>query len=392
MNGTRFYFPTELTVGCGCREQYPEIARRYGKRVLLMTGKSSMRKAGTLKQFLRTGSKNGLTIALQEGISMNPLASDADRFAKKAKKIAPDVIVGLGGGSVIDMVKAVALLVRRKGTARTYMNLPGRPAKPITSAVCPFIAVPTTSGSGSEATPFAVLTDDETGLKKGMSSPFLYPKAALLDPEITALMPADLTALSGFDAFSQAFEGYTSRKSTMISDSFARESLRHIIGNLKRAVSNPKDLRAREKMSWGASLSGLCIGMVDVNLAHAMSHPLSSRYDLHHGLAVAQCIIPVIAFNAKYLITKYREIVSIFQGQCTDYGSKRQGNLKGIVSAWMDALRIKRGLKNYVNKEPDIPQLANDALEIGAIRSNIRKVTRCDLEKLYRMAWNGKGL
>ncbi len=393
MGSAEFDFPCQVTVCAGSRRLFPQICKKYGTRVFLVSGTRSMREAGVLQELSDIAKENGLRIFAREGVPSNPMASDADRIAAAARSYGPDVIIGLGGGSAIDCAKAAALLVTHGGKARDYLNLPGQKAKAIPSPVCPVIAIPTTSGSGSEATPFAVLTDDDTALKKGIGSRYLYPVAALLDPELTALMPRQLTAYSGFDAFAQALEGFTSGNATIISDSCARESILQIIKNLEKSVKGPKDLVVRQNMSWGSALSGLSIGLVDVNLAHAMSHPLSSLCGLHHGLAVALCTVPAMRFNERYAGDRYRYIASVFRRVYGRGLRVRENDPVAMVGRWLGRIDrdIPRGLVHYIAKAPDYERLAADALEIGAIRTNVRDVGRDDLVELYKMAWNGRG-
>lgn len=383
-----FYFPTQLIVGVGTFSQLGKEASHLGRRALLVTGKGSLKKAGFLFQALEILKEASVDVVLFEGVKTNPTVNDVDAVGRLAKREGCDFVIGMGGGSCLDVAKMAALLAVHGDSCWDFINTPERPGRPIPAGVLPILAIPTTSGTGAEATPFAVVTNPDIPMKKGMGSPHLYPKVSIIDPEVLAHMPQDLTAWTGCDGVGMALESFISGKATPATISPAREALRWVIENLPLAYADGTNLQAREKVAWGVALSGMAVGHIDVNLAHAMSHPLSARYDLHHGLTVGLLTPIAMEFNLPSAPDQFAEVASLLTGPYDSPHTEAEA-AKSVpaMKAFLEGLSIPLKMRDLGVPQQDIPVLAEEAMLIGAIRTNIRPVSYEDVVELYERAW-----
>lgn len=387
MMKSQFFYPAKVTLESGCHRRLVSQLPPGSKRVLLVTGHRAMRDAGVLDGIENSFRSEKISLLIEEGVNTNPTHIEIDALCAKRAEFNADCIVGLGGGSSLDAAKLIAMQATNGGSVWDYINLSERPAKKIDKPALPIVAIPTTSGTGSESTPFAVVTHAVSRMKKGVGNAKLYPSVVLMDPELMALMPPRLVAITGLDAFGQALEAFTSGRSTFHSDYFGYSALQYLIPNLERSFTDATDQQARANVAWGAFLSGLAIGLVDVNLAHAMSHPISAHRGMQHGLAVFLCTIPAIEFNRDSVGEKYSQVVQLFQGHAPDAGAADQ--LIEKLTGWSDRFGLPLGLKNYDVPRDELATYATDALQIGAIKTNPREVVAEDLTLLFDRAWNG---
>ncbi len=381
---SRSYYPTRVIIEEGGFRKVVSEAPMEIRSLYVVSGKQSMRKAGVLDELAAVIRKSGIECSFSDGISTNPTDVDVDRLCVQRAECEADAVLGIGGGSSIDAAKLVALQATNGGKVWDYINLKERPAKKIEHDPLPIIAIPTTSGAASESTPYAVITNEEIRVKKGVSSPKLYPVLCIIDPQLLLIMPPRLVAITGFDAFGQALEGFTSGNSTFLSEYFGYSSLTYIVNSLEKSWERRDDIKAKINMAWGSLLSGLSIGLADVNLAHAMSHPLSAYYNLQHGLAVLLCTFQAIRFNQQVVGEKYERVAGLF-----DNGEGGAAYLIEKLHAWVDKFGIDLALKNYGIPASDLDKFAEDALQIGAINTNPRPVTKGDLFNLYTKIWRG---
>lgn len=385
---SKFFYPAKVLLEPGgYRKIISEAPQRF-KRLFVVTGKSSMHRAGLLDALESICRESDVALEICTGIKTNPEDDEVDAVAAKLNAFQADAVLGLGGGSSIDAAKIIAMLATNGGNSADYLSLNGT-AKKITEKPLPIFAIPTTSGAASEATPFAVITHGASRMKKGMGSPLLYPSFVIIDPKLLALMPRDLIALTGFDAFGQALEGFTSRNSTFHSEYFGFSSLRLILDNFEKSWLELEDVTAKAQMAWGTFNSGLSIGLVDVNLAHAMSHPLSGHFGLHHGLAVALCTVQSIRFNRGAVGHKYVEVGRLISNRVRSDEAAIDLLIDKILQ-WFDLFKIKPALKDYDVPESALQTLTRDALQIGAIRTNPKPVEETQLLELFYKVWHGE--
>jgi len=309
--------PRSIVFGSGQRRALPGYARALGEKALIVTDErlGDSAELGALIDGLRQA---GMAVSVfDRTLPEVPLDCIADCVAL-ARPFGPDLVIGLGGGSCLDMAKATAVMLAHGGSPRDYFGefkVPG--------PVLPLIALPTTAGTGSEATPVAVVADSERQLKVGIASPFIVPLVAICDPELTLSAPAGLTAIAGADAMTHAIEALTAGPRLVdagtthehvflgkngLSDGHAREAIFYLAQGLQAAVENGQDLRARESVMYGALLAGLAFGTAGTAAAHAIQYPVGALTKTAHGAGVA-CLMPyVMTFNRDHAAASMAEI------------------------------------------------------------------------------------
>jgi alcohol dehydrogenase class IV len=383
---TSFFYPARVLVERNALRKFIKESHFKFSHLFVVTGHKSMKDAGILDEIQRLTKKENVDSFIFTGVNTNPTDLEVDKACKLCHEFKADCVLGIGGTSSIDTAKIVAMQATNGGNSWDYINIKDRKAKPITKESLPLITIPTTSGGGSESTPYAVITNSQTKMKKGMRSEKLYPKLVIIDTELLCLMPQQLVAISGFDAFTQALESFTSKNSNIVSDYFALKSLELIISNLEKSWESPENIVSREKMALGSLLSGFAIGITDTNLAHAMSHPISAHYGIQHGLAVFLCTFQEIQFNKVVAAEKYARVASLFNH---DEHNKKTQTLIDNLHKWVQKFDIKLNFKNYNIPKSAIEKFVLDAIEIGGIQTNPRPVDIKQLEQLYEKSWNG---
>lgn len=380
-----FNIPTRIIFGPGKIDEIGAESIKLGKKALLVTGKSSLVKNGIYDRVQNSFKRAGLQFSEYNGVSGNPTVVLADAAAHLAVKEKCDLVIGIGGGSVIDIAKAAAVTSRQGGTTWDFFNTPERPAKVVTSDVLPIIAVPTTAGSASEATPFAVITNEAIPLKKGMKSQFIFPKISIIDPEIHTKLSPELTAWTGMDGYGQAIEGWVSKNSNPATDLIAKEALTQIHNGLLKAYKNGSDISARCQVAWGVTLSGIAIAQIETNLAHAMSFPLGARYGLHHGMTVGIMTPLAIEFNLEAAMPKFvqvSETLGLYNPKNSD--NTNASRVIENVNNLLAELNIPNKLRSFGLPSSDIEHLARDTSGIGSLKTNVKAVGYDDLIELFK--------
>jgi alcohol dehydrogenase len=330
--------------------------------------------------------KNRIKVFLYGDVTPEPSPSLADRGAELAKMEKIGCILGIGGGSTMDVSKAIAVLAKNEGKAADYIGL-----NKVKKAGLPTIMVPTTSGTGSESTFTAVFTDKETKTKGGINSPFLYPHTAILDPELTLGVPPYVSAYTGMDALIHAIESFTSLKAHTMSETISIKAVELISENLRGAVFNGNDLYYRENMMIGSYMAGMGLAMAGVGAVHSLSYPMGSLYGIPHGVANA-CLLPyVLEYNYPGNIDKFCQ-VAIAMGQDPEGISSRELASLAAEAAYdlAEDIGTPLTLKELNIPEDAIPDLVKGAMKIAVpIMNNPRPITAEIAEKIYRHAFEG---
>jgi 1,3-propanediol dehydrogenase/alcohol dehydrogenase len=302
--------------------------------------------------------------------------------AALCKEARAEVVVAIGGGSPLDAAKAIALLATNQEEIGTYEK-----EVPLKEAL-PLVAIPTTSGTGSEITRFTVITDTKTKVKMLIGHETLIPKVAILDPILTVSMPKDVTAATGMDALTHAIEAYTSKVATPFTDLFALKAVELISQNLIRAVHNPEDLEARANMLKGQMYAGYAFGNASVALVHAMSRPLGAHFGLSHGIANAILLPGVLAYNRATCVGKMRDLAKAL-GEIVEGVSAKEASHKAVaaVEALFEETGLEKRLSAYGVKEDQLPLLVEDAFASGSRLNNPRIATKEDLLNLYQQIY-----
>jgi alcohol dehydrogenase class IV len=294
MTATGFEFATagRIVAGPGRAAELPGVLAGLGSRVLVCTGANPARHDGLLAGL-------GLPAAVF-GVAGEPTAELARAGTAAAREHGADVVAAIGGGSVIDLGKAVAMLLANGGDPLDYLEVVGSGQK-ITRAAVPCVAVPTTAGTGAEGTANAVLAVPEHHLKASLRSPLMIPRVALVDPQLTVSCPPPVTAASGLDALTQCLEPFVSVRATPLTDGLAREGLRRAAAGLRAAHADGGDLAARTDMAICALLGGMALANAKLGAVHGLAGVIGGTADVPHGMACAALLAPVIEANVRAL-------------------------------------------------------------------------------------------
>lgn len=313
--------PRLVLFGAGQRHAISKVVAGYGQRAFICTD-ARYEQDSELSNIGRSLSDAGIAIYVYTGTIAELPLECIEEAAKLAREFQPEVVIGIGGGSCLDIAKLVALQLAHNGPLSDYygeFKVPG--------PVLPLVAIPTTSGTGSEVTPVAVLADPFKDTKVGISSPHLIPQVAICDPELTLTCPRSLTAIAGADALTHAIEAFTAKKKPVtsdialqqvfvgknaISDVHALAAIRALAGYLKKSVDNGLDLEAREQVMFGALQAGMAFGMAGTAAAHAIQYPVGAVTHTAHGMGVAALMPYVMQFNLKESIPEFAEIARVF--------------------------------------------------------------------------------
>jgi alcohol dehydrogenase len=305
----------------------------------------------------------------------------ADEGAKLAIRKRCDGVVGIGGGSAMDLAKAIAVLAANKGKAEDYLGMNKVPGPGL-----PKIMVPTTAGTGSEVTFTAVFIRKKLKKKEGMNSPYLYPELALLDPELTLTLPPHATAATGIDALCHAIESYTSINASPMSEMISLEAIRLISDNLRTAVHDGSNLEAREAMLLGSLYAGLGLANAGVTAVHSLSYPLGGKYGISHGLANTIMLPRVMAFNLPGAREKFVDIAEIM-GEMVDDLPLREAAYLAVeaVEALIEDCGIFTTLEELEIPEADFPELATVAMTVARpLANNPCKMTPEEMVEIYQ--------
>lgn len=289
-----YSMPTRVHFGEGVIDRLPLLpVVSSAQSIALCIGGSSLRASGHFNQIQSL--LIGKSIALADGVPAEPPLSLLISLSEAWKKSKPDCIIAVGGGSVLDIAKAAAFWAMQYETVPSDLSkLPVNPMSPI-----PLVAVPTTSGTGSEVTPFSVFWDKEAGRNQSMHHTLLYPADALLDPVLTYSMPPEVTASTGMDAFTQASEAYWNKNANPVSDDYALMAIARILPALPRAVAHGQDAAARSNMLLGSLQAGLAFSNTRTTACHSISYPMTLHFHVAHGQAVGITLPEVLLLNAE---------------------------------------------------------------------------------------------
>ncbi len=376
-----FHTPKKIIYGQGSVLATGAQAKAYGKKALIVTGRSSTKKSGALDALVQSLSESQVESVIFDQVESDPSVITVEKGAALCHEIQPDMIIGIGGGSPLDAAKVINLLYKNGGRVDEYLQ-----EKAITPLL-PFLAIPTTAGTGSEVTKFSVITDTETKIKMVIPGVYMIPDIAILDPEITVTMPPDVTAATALDALTHAIEAYTSKLKQPLSDGFALSAISKISQSLLSAVREPENLEAREQLLIGQMEAGLAFSNASVGLVHSMSRPLGAHFGVPHGLANALLLPHVMSYNLDHAIERYAEVAEAL-GKKTEGMTSEQAAKEAVNH--VENLFLHTGLpvclKDIGIKEDKIPVMAKDALESGSTNNNPKMPSLDDIIAIYNKA------
>jgi len=377
---------TRLIFGANSVEQIVDVARTLnGTRVLLVTD-AGLVKAGHAPRVESLLCNAGLHTTVFDQVRENPTTRDVEECLKVARAAAIDLLVGLGGGSAMDTAKGCNFLMTNGGRMQDYWGVEKAP-KPM----LPFIAIPTTAGTGSECQSAALIADEKTHQKMACLDPKAMARAAILDPSLTLSQPPTVTAHTGIDAIAHALETAVTTRRTQLSLMFSHESFKLTVPSLPRVFAEPSDVAARGRMLLGAALAGTAIENSMLGAAHAAANPLTARYGIVHGEAVGVMLPAVVRFNAAIPEIKraYAELASAPELACVSEGLDQAVEaLLARLDSLLDTAQIPPGLSDMGVKRSDLDDLAQHAATQWTANFNPRPTTPADFKSLYETAFH----
>ena len=382
MNSFSFTIPQNITVGVGSLAKLPELAKKLGKSKAYIISGPHLNKIGMVakcKEALKAAGMESESFTETEG---NP---STDTVAKAAKGFADskaDFIVAFGGGSPLDVAKAVAVIATYGGNIVDYEG-----GGKVPGSVVPMIAIPTTAGTGSEVTAFSVITDHSRNYKLTVVSNDILPAYAILDPELITTVPAGTAAACGIDAMVHALEAFISKAASPFSDLFAKEALRLIGGSIRDYVADRSNIAACEAMLTGSLFAGIAFSHARLGNVHAMSHPVSAYFDVPHGVANAILLPTVVEYNMTDAAAKYQYIYDCICEKPVADEDFTPEMLAAEIRVLNDELGIPASLSEVGVDSSLFDKMADDAMKSGNIQVNPRVTTKNDILKLYMQAF-----
>lgn len=377
-----FSVPQNITFGRGSLDRIPEaVSRMKASKAFIVSG-PHLNKAGLVNKIASKLKEAGIESESFTETEGNPSTDTVEKAAACFKESGADMIVAFGGGSPLDVAKAVAVIGSYGGKITDYEGV-GKVPGP----VVPMLVIPTTAGTGSEVTSFSVITDHSRDYKLTVGSTYLLPEAVILDPELIATVPEKTAAYCGVDAMVHALESYISLASSPFSDMCALKALELLGKNIRAYVSDRSNADAAEGMLLGSLFAGIAFSHARLGDVHAMSHPVSAFFYVPHGLANAVLLPTVVEFNAVEDTGKYYEIYKRVAQIAVSRDVFTPSMLVNELRALNESLGIPRSLKKVGVDERKFEAMAEDAMKSGNIAVNPRKTTKDDIIKLYRSSY-----
>lgn len=372
----QYNLPVNLIFGRGKVAKIGEISSAYGKRALVVTGTSSTKKSGLLDRVLNFLNDSGIESIVFDKVTQNPLTDTVYEGVALARENQCDMIIGLGGGSVMDTAKSIAFCCVNDGDVSDYIfgNKQGKGSFPI-------LLIPTTCGTGSEGNQIAVLTNPETKDKKALYTMQIMPSVSIIDPELMMTMPKHVLSSVGFDAFTHALEAYTSKKANPLTDVQALLSIKLIAENLPGLMSNYNNYEAWEAVSLAATLGGMVIGVAGVSAAHGMEHPASGLKNIVHGKGLAALTPLVVERLAPTLPDKFAEVSRLLSG-------KDETDCADSIRRFLKAIDLEVRLGDLGITADDIEWMTENCMKIsiGNLQNAPVVFKREDIYEIYRKA------
>ena len=369
-----YFQPTELLFGCGRVKELGQVARRFGTRALLVTVKEfpAVRDQFALaKQIL---AEAGLEVAHFDGVIPNPTIDSIAAGAGMARDWRAQSVIGLGGGSSMDSAKAIAVEATHEGSCWDYLFY----KKPPTDRTLPVIAVSTTSGTGSQVTQVAVITNPETRDKSAIYHSNVYPRVSIVDPELMLTLPAAVTARTGFDVLCHAFESTLHPNCSPLIELMAWEAIRRVTADLPRVLLNGRDLAARQSMSWADTLGGYCIANAGVTLPHGIGMAIGGMYPhVAHGQSLAIIYPAFTRYTWQSAVPQFAQLARILDYTLVNTPDAQAAELScALVDILLRQIGLRIGLADMGVPQNELEALASQSMVLPDYTSNPRVATR----------------
>lgn len=381
---SKFIMPKQVISGADALGQSKEVIRTLGTKALVVSGKV-MNRIGNVKIVTDLLDEIGIGWAVYDDITGEPDDVMIDGGVEAYKANGCDFLIAIGGGSPMDSMKAIGALITNPGKIADYMG------KEITNPLPPMVAIPTTAGTGSEATQFTIITDTKTSIKMLLKGTVLIPDVAIVDASFTVSSPKSVTNATGLDALTHAVEGYTSKKASPLTDVFAIDAVKRIFEYLPRAYADGEDMEAREEMILAALEAGVVINNSSVTLVHGMSRPIGANFHVPHGLSNAMLLKVCLTFALDGTYERFADLGRAI-GVATEEESDETA-AKAFLAAIIklcETLEVPTLAQYGVDKEAFfevMDKMADDAIASGSPGNTRKATTKEDVLKMYKELW-----
>ena len=360
---SEFRTPGKILFGVGALESLGTETRALGPRAILATGRRAMAEAGTTARCLAILAAAGVETALFDQVEAEPDVTTVDRCREAVRRHSADAVIGLGGGSAMDVAKVAAALAREDEPTRAFHQ-----GRKITRRGLPMVAIPSTSGTGSEMTNNGVISDRERQFKASIRDESLVPAVALVDPVVTLSSPPRVTAISGVDALVQAVESYLSRFATPMTEAISLRAAEEMVRALPAVVTRGDDLELRTAAAWGSAMAGLGLTNARLGVVHGIAHPVGVRFGVPHGLACGVLLPAALEFNREAAPEKFASLARLFGGDPVAYARDL-----------LVACGLPTRLTEYHLDPAAFGTMADESLPGGSTQANPRPVTKEDI-------------
>ena len=372
----KYFLPVNIEFGSGKVAKAGELTKPYGKKALIVTGHSSAKKSGLYDKVKDSLKAEGIDAVLFDKVAQNPLTTTAAEGAAFAKDNGCDVVVAIGGGSIMDCAKAIAFLAVNDGDVSDYIF-----GKKASDTALPIILIPTTCGTGSEGNGFAVLTNPDNGDKKSLRCNAIVAKVSIVDPECMMTMPKHVPASVGFDALCHNMEAYTSKIAQPFTDALSLYAVDLIAHNLVDVYKGTGSKDSWEKITLASTIGGMVINTTGVTLAHGMEHPASGLKDIVHGKGLAALTPTIIEASYQGAPEKFAKLAKLF-------GGEKAEDLAGKVRELLEDIELTCTLSDLGIEEKDIPWMAENCMKVSAhsIANNPVVFSQEEIAEIYKKA------
>lgn len=372
----KYFLPVNIEFGSGKVAKAGELTKPYGKKALIVTGHSSAKKSGLYDKVKDRLKAEGIDSVLFDKVAQNPLTTTAAEGAAFAKENGCDVVVAIGGGSIMDCAKAIAFLAVNDGDVSDYIF-----GKKASDTALPIILIPTTCGTGSEGNGFAVLTNPDNGDKKSLRCNAIVAKVSIVDPECMMTMPKHVLASVGFDALCHNMEAYTSKIAQPFTDALSLYAVDLIAHNLVDVYKGTGSKESWEKITLASTIGGMVINTAGVTLAHGMEHPASGLKDIVHGKGLAALTPTIIEASYQGAPEKFAKLAKLF-------GGEKAEDLAGKVRELLEDIELTCTLSDLGIEEKDIPWMTENCMKVSApsIANNPVVFSQEEIAKIYKKA------
>lgn len=378
---SHFVIPNHTVVGTNVLGEAAPLLKKMGNKAFIVTGRH-VAVSDMMKQLTALLDENGIGCVIFDGITGEPTDTMIEKGVEMLKSSGCDFIIGIGGGSPLDSAKAIAAMAVNEGSIADYNG------KEITGEILPLAAIPTTAGTGSEATKFTVITDSEKGIKMLLKGDVLVPKLAIVDSSFTVGAPKSVTSATGLDALTHAVEAYTSRKAFSMTDTLAVSAVKRIMKYLPIAYKEPDNALAREQMSIAALEAGICINNSSVTIVHGMSRAIGALFHVPHGMSNAMLLKECLSFAVSGAYEKFANL-GRETGVASDSDSDETAAEKFIDSLQniCDVCEIPTLEQYGIDRDEyysKISKMATDAVASGSPANTVKEVTVDDCIEIYK--------